>query len=265
MTISVSEKWESRPTTIDETNSVELHYIAVGSDDDIAIGTAVLAAAPTTYANLPRKGLTYERIAEDAWEAVVKYESPAAPDDQTAYSFDTTGGTSHITQALASVNSYAPAGQTAPDFKGAIGVTKDAVEGADIIVPVYKWTETQQFDPADVDDAFKSTLFALTGRTNSATFRNFDAGEVLFEGARGSQRGARGKFEISYQFSASPNVTGLTVGSITGIAKGGWEYLWVRYVDESDDTAHMLVKRPRSVHVERVYDSGDFSGLGIGT
>jgi len=32
-----------------------------------------------------------------------------------------------------------------------------------------------------------------------------------------------------------------------------------------DSAAKMLVKKPVGVYVEKVYDSGDFSGLGIGT
>ena len=64
---------------------------------------------------------------------------------------------------------------------------------------------------------------------------------------------------------ASPNRTGITVGDITGIAKKGWEYLWVRYEDAEDSTAKTLVKRPVAAYVEKVYESGDFAALGIGT
>jgi hypothetical protein len=53
------------------------------------------------------------------------------------------------------------------------------------------------------------------------------------------------------------------VGSITGIAKSGWDYLWVRYADAEDQK--VLVKQPIAVYVERVYESGNFAGLGIGT
>ena len=87
---------------------------------------------------------------------------------------------------------------------------------------------------------------------------------MLFEGARGSRRGA-GDWEISFNFAASPNVTGLTIGNITGINKKGWEYLWCRYADFEDAAAQMLVKRPVAVIVNRVYPSGNFSLLGIGS
>ncbi|MBN4052529.1 hypothetical protein JYT82_00275 [bacterium AH-315-K20] len=105
-------------------------------------------------------------------------------------------------------------------------------------------------------------LFALTGKVNNGVFRGFAAGECLFLGASGSKR-SDSDWEISFRFAASPNATNLTVGDITGIAKKGWEYLWVRYADAVDDTAKALVKKPSAAHVEQVYDSGNFAALGI--
>lgn len=58
---------------------------------------------------------------------------------------------------------------------------------------------------------------------------------------------------------------GLSVGSIGGINKRGWDYLWVRYADIEDPAAKMLVKRPLAVYVEQVYPFTNFLGLGIGT
>jgi hypothetical protein len=176
--------------------------------------------------------------------------------------FDTGGGTTHITQSLATVNSYAPAGETPPDFKGAIGVSTDSVEGTDITIPVFNFTETHYVPVALLTGAYKVVLFYLTGRVNHAPFKGFARGEVLFQGASGSQRGQE-DWEITFSFAASPNATGLTVGDITDIDKKGWEYLWVRYQDAED--ADVLVKQPAAVYVEQVYLYGDFSLLGIGT
>ena len=84
---------------------------------------------------------------------------------------------------------------------------------------------------------------------------------MLFLGASGSVRGTE-DWEITYRFAASPNVTNLTMGGITGIAKPGWAYLWVRYAD--DVSEKVLVKQPIAIYVEKVYEDGDFSGLAIG-
>jgi len=224
-----------------------------------------MAASPVLYGGLIRQGTHIERIAEDAWEGSVRYGKLDPPDTgDSSFSFDTGGGTEHVTQALATVGTYAALGQSAPDFKGAIGVTPDSVAGVDITVPVYNFSETHYLDTATVTAAYKATLFALTGTVNNASFKGFAAGEVLFQGASGSLR-SQDDWEISFKFAASPNVAGLVVGGITGINKKGWEYLWVRYRDEVDAVAQALVKRPVAVYVEQVYPSGDFSGLGIGT
>jgi hypothetical protein len=122
-----------------------------------------------------------------------------------------------------------PPGQTAPNFKGAIGVTADSVEGVDITVPVYHFAETHYLADAVVTLAYKLTLFALTGRVNNSAFKGFAAGECLFLGAAGTKRGS-GDWEVGYRFAFSPNVTGLTVGDITGINKKD-SHLCVRYAD----------------------------------
>ena len=140
----------------------------------------------------------------------------------SSYSFDTGGGTQHITHGKQTVGTYAPVGKTAPDFDGAIGVTRDRVEGVDITVPVYRFSETHVTTDAQVTASYKGTLFNLTGKTNNGSFKGFAAGEVLFLGASGSKR-SDGDWEIPFNFAASPNKTGLAIGSITGIAKKGWE------------------------------------------
>ena len=133
----------------------------------------------------------------------------------------------------------------------------------DVTVPVYNFSETHYIAVAAVSGAYKAALFYLTGSVNNGGFKGFAAGEVLFLGASGSQRG-EDDWEIKFKFAASPNATGLVVGDITGINKKGWEYLWVRYADAEDTSAKVLVKKPIAAYVEQVYPYGNFAGLGIG-
>jgi hypothetical protein len=263
MSIAVHEKWESRETTEGESPSVDLVYIIRGTDDDLAAKEALAEASPVFYDGLVRQSLHIERVAEDIWEGSARYGplQPRQTGDST-YQFDTGGGTQHITQSLQTVGRYAPPGKTAPDFQGAIGVTHDNVEGVDITVPVYNFSETHYLSDAAVTPAYKATLFFLTGKVNGGPFRGFQMGEVLFLGASGSKRGTE-DWEITFRFAASPNVAGLVVGDIGGISKRGWEYLWVRYADAEDMASGTLVKRPIAAYVEQVYPYGDFGGLGI--
>jgi hypothetical protein len=124
------------------------------------------------------------------------------------------------------------------------------------------------FPDSSVTNAYKGALYALaTSPVNNASFKGFAAGEVKFMGVEGSQRGKGGDWELNFKFAASPNTTSLTIGTITSIVKKGWEYVWVGY-EESVDTLGSDKARAvkvRDVYVERVYDTSDFSTMGIGT
>jgi hypothetical protein len=261
---TIHERYDSRETTVSfDRPAAELLYWVEGTESDLAVKTLVEATIPAIYAGLVYQEYRIYHRGGGLWDVSVRYGSREQNEVGTSnFSFETGGGTQHITQSLETLQKKAPPDITAPDFQGAIGVTGDAIEGTDIVVPVYTFTETHYIANSAVTGAYKAALFALTGRVNGATFRGFEAGEVLFLGASGSKRGAE-DWEITFRFAASPNVTGIEIGEITGIDKRGWDYLWVRYVD--DEHADTLVKRPASAYVERVYEDGDFSNLGIGT
>ncbi len=265
MAIEVIEKFESRESTTGDSASVELIYVITGTDDDVAAKAALGTVAPSTHDGLVRQSRHIEPLGPELWLGRARYGKQEKKETgESAFSFDTGGGTQHITQAIATMASYAPPTKTAPDFKGAIGVSDKSVEGVDITTPVYAFAETHYLANAVVTNPYKGILFALTGKVNNAGFKGFLAGECLFLGASGSKRGVD-DWEISFRFAASPNKTGLTVGTIVGIDKKGWEYMWVRYADAEDAAAKAIVKRPIAVYIEQVYEYGDFSTLGIGT
>lgn len=281
MAATATEKIDSRPVTRGDSNSATLTYLIENAADHDEAQTALLAAAPATFdSNLTIKSWTVEPLEGDdptlsqLWNGTVNYakNTKTKTDQETGestFSFDTTGGTVHITQTLATINTYGDA----PDFEGAIGVERTdkeiSVNGCDITSPVYTFSETHYIAAATVTNTYKGNIFKLTGKVNNATFKGCDAGECLFLGASGSKR-SDADWEITFRFAASPNVTGKVVGSITGIAKKGWEYLWVLYKEvkaagEGSGGGNLIVKRPAGVYIERVYEDGDFSTLGIGT
>jgi len=266
--ITVEERFESRQVTMGTNPSAELRYNIRGTNDDVAARVALEAASPLVYdfyGNglwvIPRESASVEPVANDIWEGIVRY-GIVPQENESTFSFDTGGGTTHITQSLETVAAYGAVG-TPPNFGGAIGVTDDNVEGVDITVPVYHFSETHFLPDIVVAPAYKATLFNLTGRVNGLPWKGFATGEVLFLGASGTKRGLQA-WEITYRFAASPNKSNITVGSISGISKKGWEYLWIRYAETEDTAAKALVKRPLAAYVERVYEYGDFSLMGIG-
>jgi hypothetical protein len=240
---------------------------------------------PNTGVFLWAESYSISYLGDDAWQVTINYEKDGADDDvrpqplSRSRAFDTSGGTAHVTQgetgsvsALGIVTEsfgnqerkYPP---SAPQLYGAIGVDGDSVAGVDIVIPQLNWTETFDVPNSYVSDNYIKAVAGLTGTVNNASFRTFQADEVLFLGASGAQEWdsdkGYGPWSLSFKFAASPNKTNLTIGTVTGVEKKGHEYLWVRYEDDVQDTT--LIKKTKHVYVNAVYKRGDFSGLGIGT
>jgi len=269
MSLMLTEKVDSRKWTTGDNATVEVVYTLTGTSNEVTAMDFVTSATSDVYNGLVRQSIQIEPewvdtyTDEGQWVVTVRYGIWPPIGEESSFAFDTSGGTQHITQSLETIASYAPPGKTAPDFEGAIGVTHDNVEGVDITVPIYNFSETHYLADDFVTMAYRAILFNLTGKVNNASFKGLAAGECLFLGASGSKRGAD-NWEITYRFAGSPNRSGLVVGSITDISKKGWEYMWVRYADSEDTVAKAIVKKPVAVYIERVYEEGDFSQLGIG-
>jgi hypothetical protein len=276
MPLTLTEKLDSRKWNTGENASVEMVYILTGTADDVAAKALIESSTAETYNGLVRQSINLEpewvdtAASDGQWLATVRYGvKPPAEVGESSFSFDTGGGTQHITQSISTIQRYAPPGKTAPDFKGAIGVTHDNVEGVDITVPVFNFTVRRRLPIAQWTAAYVGTLYALTGKVNNAGFSvtingntySFAAGECLFLGASGDESSASEFVEVNYRFAASPNRTGITVGDIVNIAKKGWEYLWVRYADSEDAAAKAIIKKPVAAYVEKVYQDGAFGGL----
>lgn len=230
--------------------------------------TAFIAGSLTTFRGLPISSYSYSEDDDGSHHfifAAVYSTRPAVA--LIRWSFDTSGGTIKLTTSK-NTTKYAPSGRTAPDFQSAIGVKntgKDAEpEGVDVVIPGLKLTGNYKWAAGSLDIAYVKTIAAMTGSTNNAIFYGFAIGELLFLGMTGELTPV-GTTEVQYNFLASANATGLTIGAISSIAKKGHEYLWVAFEAADDATAKKLVQRPLGIYVERVYDPADFSVLGIGT
>lgn len=277
------EDGDSRQATIvrkgkKAASSYTKSYKIFGTADDVELHAAVNAeitanGAYWQYPGAPGMQLLAEQysvsyLGDNAWQVTISYEKAGAEDAaqpgplKRSRSFDTTGGTQHITQAE-SETIYGGG----PSVQNAIGVDDNGVNGVDIVVPQLQWQEAYDVPNTYVTDAYIRNVATLTGRVNATPFRGFQAGEVLFVGCSGSQewddQKGRGPWSLSFRFVASPNVTGVQIGSITGIEKKGHDYLWVRY--ESATESNQLIKRPKAVYVNKVYRGADFANLGIGT
>lgn len=241
-----------------------------GGDTDAAVMAAVIAAAPSTYEGLPLLGVQLRPLGGWVWEAEAEYRpssfkltpKPVAGDPNKR-SFSSKGGTQNIKASLTTIFADSATGLTEiPDFGKLINVTDDGVEGVDIVVPGWRETVTRYLSDAAVNaSGFKSTIYGLTGKVNDASFLGFAAGEVLFIGVDASQRDSDGVWEITYEFEARPNRTGIEVGDIPAFNQEGWQYAWFRTMPADDGAG--ITRKPSHVYVEQVYDEGDFSLLGV--
>jgi hypothetical protein len=242
------------------------YFVFDALDEDDAV-LAVHGYSSEWFSGLRRDAVEVEeRINEDTFKVIVRYQQHNTTDDgddpETVYTFDTGGGTQHITQSISTRNRY-PA--SAPDYEGAVGYDGENVAGVDIIQPVYNFTETHFLPRTTVTETFRARLARKTGMYNNDAFRGFDPGEVLFLGASGVRRGdgREDLWEITYRFAVSQNRSSFTVGGISVATKLGWDYMWVRYADEVDDTVKQVVKKPVAVYIEKVYYGTNFGSLGI--
>lgn len=273
MTITVTKKWESASGSGE---SRELRYVIEGTGgdaglSDITARDAMLAAVAATYDGLylDAKKARIDRINENIWLGVAQYNdrtSDAA--GGTLVAFDTTGGTEHITHSLETIDSVNHTlGADAPDFKRAMNVNDNGVEGADIVAPKLQFSKTIQIATSAMNDAWVKALADQTATINDATWYGFGAKTVLLLGARGRQQGAGSvTADVEYLFAYSPKVEGLQFADEAGnfpdtIDKDGWDLLWV-FFGRAESNGR-TVRVPKAVYVERVYETSDFSLLPV--
>lgn len=245
-------------------------YFAFNAEDEDDAIDSVYGTADGTFNGLVLDSVEIdERINATTFKVVAKYKASedSSNENETepepVFSFDTGGGTQHITQSIMNVGKY-PA--DAPDYGGAIGYDGEAVAGVDIAQPVSNFSETHYLRDSKITTSYKKGVATITGTMNNGAFRGYNQGEVLFLGASGTKRGktSTSLWEVSYKFAVSSNRRNIKVGNITVSEKYGWDYMWVRYADHVDDTKKTLLKKPVAVYIERVYMISNFGALGIG-
>jgi hypothetical protein len=273
MSFTFNERPESRDTTSNPPTYTS-RWVADGSNDAAFVKAISISSTPALVATvqgiLYRQDIQIKSGGHKLFYAEVSYGLEKRELGQWRFNFDTTGGTLHIKSSKSSVKRYSAstselgsaAATAIPKFNQLIGVHGDEVDGCEIIIPVLKLNVFYSHPLGVVTIAKAKQLAQYTGTVNSANFLTFAGGEVLFLGATGSD-GTDAEAEVQYQFACSQNATGLTIGDITGIAKEGHDYLWIRY--KNNVSIGYPVKQPEFIYIERVYDRVDLASvLGFG-
>ena len=194
-------------------------YVATGETSGFVVKSYAYSATPNVVATadgiLYRQDVRVDQAGWDTYYVSVPYGQLKRIAGQYVLSFDTTGGTVHMSHSRQTIASY---GTSPPNFKQLMGVNNDFVEGADAIVPALKINVAFRHPTASLTLPQIKYLASITGTVNSATFLTFAAGEVLFLGCSGTE-GTDTETEVQYQFACAANQTGLSIGDVSSIAK----------------------------------------------
>jgi len=251
--------------------SAEVTYIVRGDVDEIAdeidVKNYVLGNVPLFYDYILYDSIeSITRLNDQYYEVVVSYKGIATEEEEdveapkSRLTFNTTGGTQHISHGLSLVAKY---GDKSSDItSAAINFDGEKVNGVDITIPIFNFTQTVTLKDSTVTDRFLENIEKSTGKINSSSFKWFNKHEVLFLGASGSQGGEEGDWEITYSFSASRTLKNLTFGEIKVPEKKGWDYLWVQYQETEDPKKKTIVPKAIAVYIDKVYEDTSFNNLG---
>jgi hypothetical protein len=219
------------------------------------------------YDGLGLSTLSRERIADEVWDFTAEYRQREPEPGEFTISIDTSGGQVMQTYAYAEAK-YSATGESAPGMNNAIDVQDNRPQGVQRIIPALKISLRAKIKTANIaaaggEMAYAQLISELTGTVNNATaFGQFAAGELLFTGATGDIIAEDPS--LTFSFLASKNVTGLTIGNITGITKNGHDYIWFSFKNDKDATTGLQQSAPRAAYVNRIYGEADHSLLYIG-
>ena len=265
-----SETWSKKTGAC---SSAEVKYLVLGATSKDTAVQAVLTGAPTTYGGLPLKEVRVDSYENGNLEAAAVYaeeESSSGGDEddgeEATESFDCGGGTKHMTHAISQSRVYGGSGDDAGGGIGWNGKSGSEAEFSGVDVPCAdmreSYTKTISRSKA-TSTSYKKRVAELVGKVNSASFKGWAAGEVMFLGCSYStpSRGAK-KVTVTYNFRIMPNESGCKVAGKSCGSKKGFEYLWARSetVQGSDGKPAVEVK---SIYKSVVCESGNFSALGL--
>jgi predicted RNA-binding protein with PUA-like domain len=253
--IRVRKDFGAEITSIDQAD-IPVRYWIKGTDNEFEARAALVIEADPVFDGRVASAYRLDRVGSETWEGLVTYSA-----QEWERNFEIGIEQVTITQALENVGNYAASGNVAPNFRGAIGVTRDSIEGVSIPIPTKTWSETHYFDPKLIDESYEDAAELLTGKTNDRPWRRHAAGEVMFEGVTGGISRGKTRMALTFKFRKSRNRGAFNIGNIPVPSKAGFDYLWVNYVEYPDPTSFRMVKTPYSVHVDRVIEKGSFDVL----
>jgi hypothetical protein len=237
-------------------------------------------AAPESIDGVWRQTCTVTEIGDAAvtglWHGAVEYANGSGgggEDRAPEIRFEFGTRQKHLWRGLGHIGDGAPEGDGVRNLGGLINVTENpvAINGVDVDVGVYEWSERHWKSNSSLTPAYKRILLNAVGSVNSDAFRNFQPGEVksgaIFGGPTDS-----GYADLQFRFDAiatipaghiierpAPNLP-ITITK----AQEGWDLLHWDYKDTYVNGVG-IVPVIAGAHLDRVHPRTKFADLGIGS
>lgn len=247
--------------------SFESKWAVFDAVDYADASTTLAAVLPTTF-TFPDGRIVYlndvpgeEYNNETFWIFSASYVLRTDPvQNQQDLEFEVSASSERYYQAI-DTTPYVAAGDTAPDFGGAIGVSTSPPAGMEPLVPESTFSITRYWATSEITPAYRQYLADQAGLVNSAIYQDYAAGALKFMGARGQQQDD--KFPITYNFGIRSNQPSKTVGPINVGTKKGWWMEDTLYKPKLDVASGRVVQFPVAVYLHQVDRESTFGGLGL--
>lgn len=174
------------------------------------------------------------------------------------FTFTTVAAPEHINKARFEIDSGKVGGGAAPDAKLAIGLTREAVNGCDILTPNMEFGVTLQVRNLTISRFIR--LGWATGRINLVPWSGFGEFEILYLGCDGKWSDGDSSWTITHRFKYQPTEKNIDIigdGTLMCATKYGWDYLDVGY-NAKNIGLEFFMQVPDKYRVYRVYHTCNF-------
>jgi hypothetical protein len=257
--LCIEDEWED----VDNDHEVALARV----EDEVPL-FHLITIAGIEYA-IVKSEVDLKQLGDYEWEVTVKYTLPELEGGSSEFveiGFSMDGGTQTVTKSIfvRSSHSATSIAEDPPNLFGAIGFTKNGIEGTERLTRGLTFSLTAYFPPSVWSAVYIKTLYNLSKTYNDDVFFTFAPGEVLFLNASG--QGSYYKIvPVTFNFLASPNIVGATDPGFPALTMLGHDVVDYLYYEGTDGTTNDLIMTPAFRYVHQIYEPGDLTLLGIGS
>lgn len=258
-----------------DTDSAELSYIVIGTNDIDEGRAAVLSKTPSSYLGCPLSSVSVDRQDGQILYYRANYSGGTfsnLKENEPTISFSMSQGSATIKRAYEQkkYGSEAPDAGLAVGWNGKPGEESE-VAGVEIPVCTIRKTFSRVVKTSELDINWERLHAKAFGRVNWKPFGDYKAGEVLFLGCSYSGLNSdMSRIIVSYDMAIAFNETDIVMGNDTKgkevkITKYGWAYVWeILRAAKQQRTGTVPPKLCiLGVYVSSVYRLVDFSVFGL--